>query len=156
MACNIKILLADKVADKMGITLQLDIESGLLRVVVRGEFSLSEAKRTFLEVLDAVAQHKTGKVLFDGRELRGKPKSIERFYYGEFAAQETRRLITEHRVFRAPWFAYVLRKPVLDPHKFGETVAVNRGMIVKVFENLEDALKWLEPRQANKPDAGDD
>jgi hypothetical protein len=38
---------------------------------------------------------------------------------------------------------------MLDPEKFGETVAVNRGMLAKVFDNLEAALAWLEIRSDN-------
>ena len=52
-------------------------------------------------------------------------------------------------------FAYVLKEPVLDPERFGKTVAVNRGMLVKTFDNLEDALGWLEIALANKRDGAD-
>jgi hypothetical protein len=38
-------------------------------------------------MLEAVKIHKSQKVLIDGRKLIGKPETIERFYYGEFAAQ---------------------------------------------------------------------
>ncbi|MGO8987644.1 MAG: hypothetical protein ACLQGU_07215 [bacterium] len=119
-----------------------------------GKFSLEEAKRTFLEMLEAVALHKTEKVLFDGRKLIGKPKTMERFYYGEFAAQ-TVADYAERGVSRTTQFAYVLREPVLDPQRLGEDVAVNRGMVVKAFDSLEDALQWLGIAPANKPDAGD-
>ena len=44
----------------------------------------------------------------------------------------------------APRFAYVLEEPMLDPERFGETVAVNRGMRVRAFDNLEAARAWLE------------
>ena len=55
---------------------------------------------------------------------------MERFYYGEFAARETRRIVVEHKIY--PRFAYVIHVPLRDPAKFGETVAVNRGMILRV------------------------
>jgi hypothetical protein len=42
-----------------------------------------------------------------------------------------------------PRFAYVLEKPVLDPERLGETVARNRGMDVKAFDNIEEADRWL-------------
>jgi hypothetical protein len=42
-----------------------------------------------------------------------------------------------------PQFAYLLIPPVGDPQRLGENAAVNRGMFVKVFEDLDDALKWL-------------
>jgi len=127
----------------MGMTLRICDESGLLRVTATGEFSLSEAKRTFLEILDAVAQSKSEKILFDGRQLQGDPDTIQRFVYGEFVADAVRKFIGERGIHRAPQFAYVLHEPVLDPLRFGETVAVNRGMWVKAFDNLEDGLGWL-------------
>jgi hypothetical protein len=83
-------------------------------------------------------------VLLDGRTITGNPGTIERFFYGEFAADA----VAKHHArsaARATRFAYVLREPVLDPQKFGETVAVNRGMLVKVFDSLEEALHWLAP-----------
>ena len=124
-------------------------DSDLLRVSATGEFSLEEAKRAFLEMMEAVALHKTKRVLLDGRTVTGNPQTIERFYYGEFAAQ-TLAQYRERGVSPATAFAYVLREPVLDPEKFGETVAVNRGMHIRVFDNLEDALKWLAIPSARK------
>ena len=137
----------------MSVLQEMHFESGLLTVVARGEFSLEEAQRAFLEMLGAVAQYKAKKVLFDGRKLKGKPEIWQRFYYGEFAATETMRLFNEHRI--APRFAYVIHQPLRDPHRFGETVAVNRGMIVKAFETLEGAVEWLKLTPATKPAAAD-
>lgn len=121
---------------------QIQPESELLNAVLTGKFSLNEAKRTFLEILEAVALQKSKKVLIDGRTLLGKPEVIERFYYGDFAAE----MVMSYRdrgISVGTPFAYVLIEPVLDPKRLGETVALNRGMIVKAFENPEEALKWL-------------
>ena len=119
----------------------MHFQSGLLRVDASGEFSLEGAKQAFLELLEAVAQYKAEKILFDGRNVRGKPGDMERFYYGEFAARETHRMVVEHKI--VPRFAYVLHEPLRDPTRFGETVAVNRGMNVKIFEAPENAIEWL-------------
>ena len=128
-------------------------EPGVLYVAGSGQFVLADARRKFLRVLDAVDQNNATKVLFDGRAIRGKPETIERFWYGEFAAEAVSRFMIEGAVRRAPQFAYVLHEPVLDPKRLGETVAVNRGMWVKAFDNLEDAREWLRlPRDdAGKP-----
>jgi hypothetical protein len=136
----------------MGMILQISAESGFLRVDATGRFSLDEAKRTFLEMLQAVARHKVEKVLFDGRKLEGEPRTMERFYYGEFAAQAVS-LYVDRGVPYATQFAYVLVEPVLDPQRFGEDVARNWGMYVKAFDNLESALGWLGLPPANKPAA---
>lgn len=138
----------------MSISQDIHFESGLLSVVAEGKFSLEGAKRAFLEMLGAVAQYRAEKVLLDGRNLKGKPENMERFYYGAFAANQTIKLVNEHRI-RVPRFAYVIHVPIRHPQRFGETVAVNRGMFVKVFETPEEAVEWLEISPARKPDAAD-
>jgi len=128
-------------------------DSDLLSVHATGKFSLEEAKRIFVEMMEAVALHGAKRVLLDGRAITGDPETIERFYYGEFAAQT----VAEYKnrgVPRAMPFAYVLSEPVLDAERFGETVAVNRGMNVKAFANLEKALEWLATTSVNTPDTG--
>jgi hypothetical protein len=140
---------------KMSMKLEICPESGFLRVRAAGVFSLGEAKRTFLEMLEAVARHNARKVLFDGRGLVGAPETMERFYYGEFAASAFNESAVRGMVTHSTQFAYILEEPVRDPGRFGENVAVNRGMHVKTFDNLQDALVWLGILPANKPDAGD-
>jgi len=132
----------------MSIQQNIDFGSGILHVDATGEFSLEEAGRAFLEMLEAVVQHQAKKVLFDGRTLKGNPDYVERFYYGEFAANETRRLALEQGI--VPRFAYVITAALRHPARLGELVAVNRGMNVKTFENPEEAIEWLES------DGGDD
>jgi len=139
----------------MGMVLSICAGSGWLRVIVTGEFSLAEAERTFLEMLEAIARHQTEKVLLDGRALQGEPTTIQRFLYGECAASAVARCRRDHGLSHGLQFAYVLHEPVLDPQRFGETVAVNRGMWVKAFNNLDAALGWLSLAPANKPEAGD-
>jgi hypothetical protein len=122
--------------------LGLTAVSDCVYVTATGEFSLGEAQRSFLEMLESVAVAKLTKVLFDGRMLIGEPEMIERFYYGEFAARSVASFASRG-VSPATRFAYVLEEPMLDPDRFGETVAVNRGMIVRAFDNLEAARAWL-------------
>ena len=117
-------------------------ESGLLSAIGNGKFSLEGSKQALLEMHAAVAQYKAEKVIFDGRKLKGKPNELERFLYAEFAARETRKLIQEHKI--APRFAYVITAPLRDPNRFGENVAVNRGMNVRTFETIKDAFEWFE------------
>jgi hypothetical protein len=144
--------LARKVGDTMSMVLQISAESGFLRVQAMGEFSLVEAKRTFMEMLEAVPRNRVDKVLFDGRGLKGNPKFIERFYYAEFAAHAVA-TSPAHGAYPSTKYAYLLEVPIRDPGRFGEDVARNRGMNVKTFDNLEGALGWLGITPANKPDA---
>jgi hypothetical protein len=127
----------------MATIVKTSAESGLLRATIVGEFSLPEAEQHFLEILAAAAIHERDKILLDGREVQGNIETIERFLFGEFTAHAVARYTQERSPPRVPQFAYVIHEPILDPQRFGETVAVNRGMWVKVFDNLEEALRWL-------------
>src|SRR5829696_5884673 len=124
----------------MPMTVKIAVRGNVLNVFVSGDFVLEEAKHTFLEVAEAVAENKSEKVLFDGRSIRGNPSVIERFYYGEFTADSLR---GSQAIASLPRFAYILHEPVLDPLRLGETVATNRGMNVRAFDNREEAIQWL-------------
>lgn len=125
----------------MTMRLTTSVEGGIVRAAAAGTFALDDAKEQFVRLLGAVAEHKAAAVLFDGRELMGEPQVIERFFYGEFVAAAYAR----HRVIQglSTRFAYVLKEPVLDPHRFGESVAVSQGMEVKAFDDVAVALAWL-------------
>lgn len=125
----------------MTMRLSTSLDGGIFRAVAAGSFALDEAKEQFIQLLGAVADHRAAAVLFDGRELTGEPQAIERFLYGEFAAAAYAR----HKVIqgRSTRFAYVLREPVLDPRRFGESVAVSQGMEVRAFDDIATALAWL-------------
>ena len=63
------------------------------------------------------------------------PSLAERFAMAsEWAAAADRRLR----------FAMVAPPELIDPHKFGVTVARNRGLDVDVFTSEGDALAWLD------------
>jgi hypothetical protein len=126
----------------MIITIETGDDADYLHAVIRGKFRLDEAQRTFLTLLEVVVRNRISRVLLEGLEITGKPTTIERFYYAKFAAAAVTISTGRDALFR-PRFAYVLKHPVLDPQRFGENVAVNRGMNVKAFEDLEAARRWL-------------
>lgn len=116
----------------------------LLHVTIEGEFTLDAARLNFQEIIAALEEHLTDKVLIDGRGIVGDPSVVERFYYAEFGAELVRLYREKHMPETNPQFAYVLNEPPLDPLRFGETVAVNRGMNMKAFDNMREAVEWLE------------
>ena len=77
--------------------------------------------------------------VIDIRELEGAtPTTTSRYYLGVAVAQL--HLDTRPGVF----MAVVGKPPILDPSKFGETVATNRGACVKVFTDFDEAITWIE------------
>lgn len=114
-----------------------------LYVKYAGVFSLADAKATFKPILEACIFHRKRKVLVDVRQLTGAPTTMERYSYSEFCAYSIIDFpLTELRGTR---FVYVGEIPLIDSDRFGETVARNRGMIVRVHESKElpSALEWL-------------
>lgn len=116
--------------------------------IYEGHYSLPDAKATFMTIVEALVQRPAQKVLVDARTVTGAPTTEERFAYSCFVAQAVSDLRCRG-ISPSPWFAYVMVEPVLDRKKFGETVAVNRGVMVRVFNNMEEAEHWLD-----NPDAG--
>ena len=116
----------------MGLQQKIHFESGLLTVDARGSSRWKRQNRPSWKCLGC-SQYQAEKVLFDGRNLKGKPEHIERFYYGYFAAIESVKLMAKYPMRRAPRFAYLINEPLRDPRRYGETVAVNLGMTVKTF-----------------------
>ncbi|MBI1423310.1 MAG: hypothetical protein GC149_07580 [Gammaproteobacteria bacterium] len=137
----------------MSLGFSIQPESGFLRVIASGSFSLGEAKAGFLDVLDAVKQHRLTKVLIDARELSGDPTTMERFGYGQFVAQTVNEVIGRSMA-HSPRFAYVLKAPFLHPEKLSETIAGNRGVALKIFDNIDSAMEWLDMAKANTSPLG--
>ena len=127
----------------MSLTIQITVTPKVLYALSEGEFDMEDAKRTFLEIVDALIDSHSEKVLFDGRGITGNPQTIERFYYGEFVATSFRRPTDEGAIVGSPRITYILTPPVLDAERLGETVAVNRGLDVKAFHNLAEGIAWL-------------
>jgi hypothetical protein len=114
---------------------------GYLLATASGDFVLAEANQQFLGLIDQIARDRTRHILVDGRAVTGAPRAIERYLYSVFAARAAETLLRDVHV--APKFAYVLTPPVLDPHRMGEKLARHRGMNMRAFESVDEAVKWL-------------
>jgi len=78
--------------DVSGMVVNTRAYRDVLYVTIFGEFKLTEALSDFLEVLEAIKEKQSTKVVIDGRQLSGEPLTIERFLYGEFVAEAVKRL----------------------------------------------------------------
>lgn len=120
---------------------RVKVEQDIFSAVCVGAFELELAQQQFIELLDEAVRHGASKVLIDGRQMTGNPTEFERFLYGSFAAWAVLDVMTQHKVWLK--FAYIIHEPLRDPERFGETVAVSKGMDVKTFEDKNEALQWL-------------
>ena len=127
---------------KMGLSVKSEPKDGYLLIIVSGEYGSPPIPEVIDRVLDHCKEHKPSKVLVDIRPMTGNIPAMDRFYFGEvfsgrFYEEKKRGNISHIR------FAFIGHYPIVDPNKFGETVAVNRGMTLKVTTDLKEALDWI-------------
>jgi hypothetical protein len=127
----------------MSMMVDITPDKGFLHVLVTGNFSLEESNNTITRIYQALVQHALHKVLVDFRQTEGDPTTLERFFHAEFVAKEMYRFADDGST-RFTQFAYVGTEPMIERSRFGETVALNRGVIIKVTDNMDEAQRWLE------------
>jgi hypothetical protein len=123
----------------MKIQYQLEQRADHIRVVALGIYDALEALQVLREAIEAALAHKQTKVLVDCRELTGTPGTMQRFDL----ADTITRFYHERRGSSVIRLAIVGTEPLIDPVRFGETVAHNRGFPIKVTTDLDEALSWL-------------
>jgi hypothetical protein len=121
----------------MSISLKFEPHGGFLLCKASGEFNFEDACSMIQEVLAESGQRGATKVLVDCLQMGGSPTMVERYTLSEFLARE----IVELKGF--PRLAFLGKEPLVDPNRFGELVATNRGVRMKTVEQMEDALNWL-------------
>ena len=113
-----------------------------LRITVEGTYSLDDSLRILDQVLEAAVQHRMTRVLVDHRQEEGSPTTLERYETMTQAQKKYMELLVHQKI---PFvrFAALGNVPRIDPNGFGETVATNRGLPLRVFADEAKALDWL-------------
>jgi hypothetical protein len=121
----------------MSANLQMTPKSRYLLAVVTGECSLPEAKDHFTQILAACREQNLSSTVVDVRDviIRDPMTTMKRFEFAEFLARTAGGGVS---------VAYVGSKAHVDPRGFGETVARNRGLNLKITTDMADALAWIE------------
>lgn len=127
----------------MGIELTQEVTtypSGkLLRSTLVGDFEIYATKGAVGEVM--LEAHKEGVrfLVVDMLGIVGDIGITDRFYLAEFASN----IAVRKMGGQSPRIAVLVEQFRMDPERFGETVARNRGMDAKVFTKMDDALEWF-------------
>jgi hypothetical protein len=126
----------------MGLTIDLQSRKYYLFAALSGVFSLRSAQDAYDRAVKAALPLGFRRILFDASAVTGNPSQDERYALGLFVATEQRTLAasTPPRFLQVAVYGH---QPLIDPNRFGETVALNRGAKVKVSERLDEALAWL-------------
>src|SRR5215467_15027401 len=121
----------------MSISGKFEPREEFLHCTASGEYSFEDGCSLIREVLAQSAQRGAIRVLVDGLQIVGSPSVVERYALAEFLAGE----IVE--LERFPRLAFLGKEPLVDPNRFGELVATNRGVQIHTVEQMEDAVDWL-------------
>jgi hypothetical protein len=102
-----------------------------------GSISFDEAVAWVCAAIEAACQHQVRDLLVDTTALTGfpSPTTFERFLaavnWAESAGGRLR-------------LSMVARPEMIDPEKFGVTVARNRGLESNIFTTESEAIAWLD------------
>jgi hypothetical protein len=101
-----------------------------------GKLTLEEAIELVDQTIAYVRDHRIPKLLFNAKGLVGfrSPSLPERYFSVRRWAATGQSLVQ---------VAMVIRAQMIDPEKFGVTVAHNSGMNTDVFSEESEALSWL-------------
>ena len=107
---------------------------GYLAVRFTGAGTAEEAWSQFESIAEHCERANKNKLLLDFTEAQGEISLADRYFLGERA-----KIFKRH----ASKVAAVGRPEQLDHRRFGETVAKNRWINLRVFTKVEDAHEWL-------------
>jgi hypothetical protein len=101
--------------------------------------SVSELNSVFQRAVALARDHQRRKILILANQVTGELTTQDRYEGAAFLTEQ---------VFRAPeWIsaiAVVGQPPLIDPARFGETVARNRGINGRVFTDVDEAVGWID------------
>jgi len=118
----------------MSVQFQIEETPHYLAVRVIGEGTAEEAWRQYESIAEHCNRANKNKLLIDYTEAYGEISLWDRYFLGERA-----QIFAYHRIK----VAVVARPDQLDPRRFGDIVAQNRGVNYRSVPNAEDALEWL-------------
>lgn len=125
----------------MSIEFTFRVLPGHLQLDLTGTFSQADALTMYTRAFALAAEHGRDAVLIDGRGVKPpEPTLMQRFDQAIHIAGIHQRQVRRARL------AILGDEPIIDPNRFGEIVATNRGANVKVFTDEQLALDWLLAR----------
>src|SRR5262245_7912242 len=118
----------------MSIELQMENASGYMVARFTGEGKAEEALLNFEQIVEQCNRANNKKLLIDCTEAKTDIALVDMYEQGEGA-----KLFNRYGIK----IAVVVSEDKLEPEKFAETVARNRGVDACVFTANQTAVEWL-------------
>ena len=100
-----------------------------------GDFSEVVGKQCIDAMVEAWSQVQISKALLDCRSMTGEIQTFESFNVAKYGV---------NMIGIISKTALVGREDQMLPDNFVENVAVNRGVDLKIFTDIEEAIAWLK------------
>lgn len=124
------------------LTTRVEIRPRYVHVVCSGTIDVNEFVAALHRGLESASSSGRRAVVMDALGVGGTLSTVERFTLGDDITHAQR----VHGY--AAVIAVVANEPPLEPERFAEKVAINRGAIGKAFLDLPEAERWIEDRIA--------
>lgn len=108
---------------------------------VAGELDLPRAMRLYQELIQRWRADETPGILIDCRPLVGSLTDLQRYEVGVQVAGSYAALREAGGAL--PRIAMLALPPLIEPRRFIQTVASNRGARLRAFESVAEAAEWL-------------
>lgn len=120
----------------MAISFKIESRDQFLTVVTRGkDENLKQVEAYSAAVIEAAIKNKSKKILCDERELEYSISVADTYKLAEAASKYAVNVLK---------IAIVCDAKNLVDGKFYETVALNRGLLVRVTDDIDEAINWLK------------
>ena len=123
--------------------LQFDVERrvGYLYITVTGTIELASAEAAYREGLRQAVRLGCARLLVDMTRVTGAWPAEKRLLFGIYMADEQERM--RGQFSEAPKIAILAVPPLMDPGRYTQAVANNRGVNMRTSENLAELVSWL-------------
>lgn len=126
----------------VGMEISFEYKNEVLKVLVTGTLELEAANRCVDQILESSIDFRAKRLLLDCRNLYGTFSIRDRFIHTDHLSEIILSALTNKQI-KTLRIAYAAHPMLIDPHRFGETIARNRGIDIFVTDNWSDATEWL-------------
>ena len=119
----------------------IELRAGYVYAALSGAFSIESAKNVYRGILQIAAGQGQPRILMDATRITGEMSVSDRLAFGMFLAEEHARVLGQ--LPGGPQLAILAVPPIMDPGRFTQAVANNRGVRMRASDSLQELLSWL-------------
>jgi hypothetical protein len=120
---------------------EIELRAGYVYAALSGAFDIGSAKEVYRGVLQVAAAQRQPRILMDSTRITGEMTTADRLAFGTFMAEAQASVLG--LLPQGPQVAILAVAPIMDPGRFTQAVANNRGVRMRASDSLQELLSWL-------------